>query len=217
MKMFEVHLLIPYSHLSLTVTYPSQLLIPYSYLSFTVTYPLQLLIPYSCLSLTVPYPYLSPTVPYPLQLYTYPLLFPWRALLRNPEVRSETSLDNEIENDIASRHVLCPPNHAAHVLRIKYRSREVETIGPDLRFPGGGGYVACATALDGQVYCPAFSAPRTLRIDGDCQVELFGPELPFMAHQWGTAMLASDGCIYALPCNAGRQRFFYKEFPCVQK
>ena len=43
-------------------------------LSPTLTYSLQLLIPYSSLSLT----------------------FPWRALLRNPQVRSETSLDDEV-------------------------------------------------------------------------------------------------------------------------
>ena len=113
---------------------------------------------------------------------------------------------DEIEELLeSSRYVLCPPNHAAHVLRIKYLSREVETIGPDLRFPGGGGYVTCATALDGQVYCPPFSASRLLRIGHGHDVELMGSsELPFMAHQWATCLTASDGCIYALPCNAGR-------------
>lgn len=39
---------------------------------------------------------------------------------------------------------------------------------------------------------------------GDPEVDLVGPEMDWMAHQWRSAMLASDGCIYAVPCNASR-------------
>ena len=41
---------------------------------------------------------------------------------------------------------------------------------------------------------------------GDPEVDLVGPEMDWMAHQWRSAMLASDGCIYAVPCNASRCR-----------
>ena len=99
-----LHELTSYIYLSLTRAYPLQFFILYRCLSFTVAYPLQLPIPCSSLTLTVYrlhclilYCYLS------LQLLIlrvtyllvpYPLQFPWRALFRNPEVRSETSLDN---------------------------------------------------------------------------------------------------------------------------
>lgn len=45
-------------------------------------------------------------------------------------------------------------------LQLGHGNRE----GPDLRFGGGGGYVAAVTGSDGNVYCPPFSATRVLRI-----------------------------------------------------
>lgn len=77
-------------------------------------------------------------------------------------------------------------------------------IGPDLRFGGGGGYVAAVRGTDGHVYCPPFSATRVLRIC-DPEVDLVGPEMNWMAHQWRCALRSEvDGCIYAVPCNASR-------------
>ena len=81
-----LQILTSYSYLTLTLFYPLQLLIPYSYLSLTVTSPLQLLIPYNPSWLIILYIYLSLTA-------TYPLLFAWRGLFRNPELRSETSVN----------------------------------------------------------------------------------------------------------------------------
>lgn len=80
-------LLVPCSYLPptpLTVRHP--LLIPYGYLTFA----LQFLIPYSSSSLTVPYPLHF----FPLQLFSLTVTF--RALFRNPDVRSETSLELEL-------------------------------------------------------------------------------------------------------------------------
>ncbi|CAJ1367445.1 unnamed protein product [Effrenium voratum] len=100
-------------------------------------------------------------------------------------------------------HVYCPPNHARQVLSICLATKQVELIGPDLSFGGGGAYVSAVCGLDGVVHCPPFGAPRALRIAED-GVELYGPELPWMAHKWRAALLAPDGCVYAAPCNAGR-------------
>ncbi|CAK9058004.1 unnamed protein product [Durusdinium trenchii] len=108
---------------------------------------------------------------------------------------------------LADGYIYCPPNHAAQVLRIAVGSRRfqlVDTIGPDLRFGGGGGYVCCATSSDGRsVYCPPFSARHTICIC-DGRVELVGETPETMAHQWRSALRARDGCIYAIPCNASR-------------
>ena len=60
----------------------------------TVAYPLQFLNPYSSLSFTVTYPI---TVAYPLELLISQFLIPYSSPgehFRNPEVRSETSLDD---------------------------------------------------------------------------------------------------------------------------
>ena len=40
---------------------------------------------------------------------------------------------------------------------------------------------------------------------GDPEVDLVGPEMNWMAHQWRCALRSEvDGCIYAVPCNASR-------------
>ncbi|CAE8600747.1 unnamed protein product, partial [Polarella glacialis] len=86
----------------------------------------------------------------------------------------------------------------------------VELVGPELTFGGGGGSYAAAacaalSAADGNVYAPPFNAPQALQVScASGSVELIGPRIPIMGHQWRCAVTGPDGCIYAPPCNSGQ-------------
>eukprot|EP00933_Yihiella_yeosuensis_P024636 TRINITY_DN19095_c0_g2_i1.p1 TRINITY_DN19095_c0_g2~~TRINITY_DN19095_c0_g2_i1.p1 ORF type:complete len:497 (+),score=65.45 TRINITY_DN19095_c0_g2_i1:35-1525(+) len=101
--------------------------------------------------------------------------------------------------------IYAPPFNAGRVLRID-TGRQVRQIGPELYFAGGGGYASAVCGSDGNVCALPSSASHILHIKcgADPVVQTIGPEFPAMPHKFNAGILAEDGCIYGIPCNAGR-------------
>ena len=103
----------------------------------------------------------------------------------------------------------CPGN-AESVLKIDPNTGAVSTFGGPL--PGKYKWLRGLRAGDGSIYCVPSWATSVLRITpstGACA--LLGEGLPCLANEaaaqdgrwkWHGGVLANDGCIYGIPCNA---------------
>jgi len=98
------------------------------------------------------------------------------------------------------------PSHACHVLKIDPQLQTTELIGdpikPGLHRPKGkykfGGAV---TAQNGAIYCLPSDADQVLKIDiYQHSVQYIGPTFA-LHNKWQNGYLASNQCIYGIPCN----------------
>lgn len=115
--------------------------------------------------------------------------------------------------------IYCVPGTARYVLRIDPRTRTVETIGPKLIGPmvttslkrNTFKWLRAIRAEDGVIYGIPSNADRVLKITPSSdpksvedKVELIGPSFSGIPWKWHGAQLATNGKIYAVPCNHPR-------------
>merc|ERR1712228_818045 len=106
----------------------------------------------------------------------------------------------------ADKTIYAFPNNAGRVMRLDYRYRRVELLGPE--FPGSGKWCTMAKGDDGCLYAPPFNFGHVLRVDCrqvPANVELVGEELYCKGGSaYASAVRGPDGCIYSPPLNAHR-------------
>ncbi|MEJ2681045.1 MAG: hypothetical protein P8144_06050 [Gammaproteobacteria bacterium] len=98
------------------------------------------------------------------------------------------------------------PSHADRVLRIDPRTDTAELMGDSIlpgmyRPQGKYKYGGAVVGVNGSIYCFPSDADQVLKIDPMAErVYAIGPRF-YHHNKWQNGYLASDDCIYAIPCN----------------